>query len=242
MSFALSPIIYKTIRSTRESSASGCGDGEKFHCSPREGASAFTEPLVIRFSSTLWQENSRVKGTARRSRSTGIAHRERQTLVSFSAPSSNFARQSDASRSSCFFRMSLAKKYRTSADRPRANPGRRREKEPRYTTGIHGTSIVSRRKAIIGPNGPCGSSKVAQCSVKASRPIISPRSSCKLTVMERNDIHRPPKSLRNDLNKRPGKVPAFGGIPGACCANGHCEPPCIWHAAFGTLSTGKSMS
>src|SRR5947199_10822000 len=98
--------------------------------------------------------------------------------------------------------------------------------------------------SVLHPKRSCTEDqrKVAQCSVKASRPIISPRSSCKLTVMERNDIHRPPKSLRNDLNKRPGKVPAFWGIPGACCANGHCEPPCIWHAALGTLSTGKSMS
>jgi hypothetical protein len=30
-----------------ESSTSGCGDGEKFHCSPRGGASTFTEPLLI---------------------------------------------------------------------------------------------------------------------------------------------------------------------------------------------------
>src|SRR5438552_11032000 len=72
-----------------------------------------------------------------------------------------------------------------------------------YTTGIHGTSIVSRRKAIIGPNGPCGSSKVAQCSVKASPADNLAAILVQLNVMERNDIHRPPKSLRNDLNKRP---------------------------------------
>src|SRR5205823_7595473 len=54
--------------------------------------------------------------------------------------------------------------------------------------------------------------------------------------------HLPPKSLRNDLNTRPGKVAAFSGKPGTCCANGYCSPPCTWHAAVGTLSAGKSMS
>src|SRR4029077_3388887 len=52
----------------------------------------------------------------------------------------------------------------------------------------------------------------------------------------------PPKKRLNDLNKRPGKVGAFGAPFGACCANGHCEPPCTWQATVGILSTGKSMS
>ena len=54
--------------------------------------------------------------------------------------------------------------------------------------------------------------------------------------------HGPPKSLRKDLNKRPGKVAALGGKFWNCCANGHCAPPCTWQAAVGTLSAGKSMS
>ena len=54
--------------------------------------------------------------------------------------------------------------------------------------------------------------------------------------------HGPPKSLRNDLNKRPGKVAAFSGKPGTWFANGHCAPPCTWQAAVGTLSAGKSIS
>ena len=54
--------------------------------------------------------------------------------------------------------------------------------------------------------------------------------------------YRPPKSLRNDLKKRPGRVAAFSGKPGTCCANGHCSPPWTWQATVGTLSAGKSMS
>ncbi len=42
----------------------------------------------------------------------------------------------------------------------------------------------------------------------------------------RYKAQRPPKNRLNDLNKRPGKVGAFGAPFGACCANGHCEPPC----------------
>jgi hypothetical protein len=54
--------------------------------------------------------------------------------------------------------------------------------------------------------------------------------------------HGPPKSLLNDLNKRPGKVAALSGRPGTWFANGHCAPPWTWQAAVGTLSAGKSMS
>jgi hypothetical protein len=54
--------------------------------------------------------------------------------------------------------------------------------------------------------------------------------------------HLPPKSRRNERKKRPGKVCAFCGILGTCCANGHCAPPWTWHPTVGTLSLGKSMS
>jgi hypothetical protein len=85
--------------------------------SPLAGSNAFTEPLVIRFSSTLWQENSRVSRQrsrrAQRSRSTRIAHREHQTLFSFSGASSNFANQSGTSALRCVFKMSRTKQRKS---------------------------------------------------------------------------------------------------------------------------------
>ena len=55
-------------------------------------------------------------------------------------------------------------------------------------------------------------------------------------------FYLPPKSLRNDLKMRPGNAAAFSGNGANLCANGHCSPPCTWHAAVGTLSLGRSMS
>src|SRR5262249_40039628 len=61
--------------------------------------------------------------------------------------------------------------------------------------------------------------------------------SCYLT-----SCYLPPKSLLKDLNTRPGKSPALEGTFGGRWANGHCDPPCTWHATVGILSMGKSMS
>jgi hypothetical protein len=59
--------------------------------SPLAGSNAFTEPLVIRFCSARWQENSRIQATGRAQ----LIIWKRQTFFSFSAASSTFANQSD---------------------------------------------------------------------------------------------------------------------------------------------------
>src|SRR5215471_16884188 len=74
-----------------------------------------------------------------------------------------------------------------------------------------------------------------QCPARSSTKGITNRDSATGAK-----FYRPPKSLLNDLNTRLGKSPVFEGTPGACCANGHCAPPCTWHATVGTLSAGRS--
>jgi hypothetical protein len=77
--------------------------------SPLAGSNAFTEPLVIRFCSTRWQENSRIQATGHAQ----LIICKRQTLFSFSDASSTFANQSDGFDLRCASTISRTKRRKS---------------------------------------------------------------------------------------------------------------------------------